>query len=155
MSGYTIMQISFELLNEDPKDFQPSYETLSNHTLGSFKVNTLTADEKFPFNSSTKDWSLKIIFDDYKSIKGICSIPTENNSLITLQQTGSINYVPVYFIISKNPINRRKKPVVWQSPFFNQMTQKNFDSLNRFFNDHFDEIIEKSRIYRKTLSMKK
>lgn len=148
------MRLTFELLSEDPKDFQPSYETLTKHILGSFKVNDLSSEKYFPFNSTTKDWSLKIIFDDYKSIKGICTIPTKKNFMITSEKTGTINYIPVYFIISKNPINRRKRPVVWQSPFINQMTQQNFTSIDRFFDNYFDEIIEKTRIHKITLSMK-
>jgi hypothetical protein len=149
------MQLTIELLNEDPKDFQPTFETVSNHILGSFKVNKDTTNETFPFNPETKDWLLKIIYDDYKFIKGIGTIPTKNNIQITSEITGTLNYLPIYFIISKSPIGDRKKPVVWQSPFFSQMTQNNFDSLDRFFGKYFNEIIERTRIHKASQSIKK
>ena len=146
------MQLSFELKSESPKDFHPNYDDLLNHTLGSIKPNTKPAEQEFPFNPQTKNWQLKIIFDDYKCIQGICNIPTRNNTEIESPSTGSKNYIPLTFVISKIPAAGRKKPVVWHSPFIKKMTQANFKSINTFFNNKYDFLIEETRKHKVTIA---
>lgn len=139
------MLLTFELKSDSSKDFRPNYDDLSKHALGSIKPNVQPTKEDFPFNPYTKNWQLTIILDDYRCIQGTCKIPTINNTEIDSPLTGTINHIPLSFIISKIPAAGRTKPVVWHSPFINTMTQANFNSVDRFFNNQYDYLIEETR----------
>ena len=149
------LKIKLNLKTILEENFRPKYEEFEIRGLGFFKIEDSPEKQIFPINSRKEDWVIEVVFDDYKCLAGILIIPfKEGHKMVSIKGNES-DHMSVAFMFSKIPVGAESKPIRWATEFYNQISQSQNISIEKFLRSNRDLMIEKCRQFREFQNIKK